>query len=209
MKCRLKGVREVFPSKATFVFWHKHGFSSLVLKRLQHHLHIAVKHLQIGCNKLIKQHSVLSKKMNLKFTGPHPPSDCTAFVAEKLVFNPNSTCKNRVVFLYIYIQYTRYIWEHQPFPSLRFNICLCHKSEVKWSQIAESFCLACYLYMLMISITITCQSLSLLETTYFLQNEMANMSKSKSPCCLSTCAGIHSHFECIKKIPKSYKVELQ
>lgn len=61
VKCRLKGVREVFPSKATFVLRHKRGFSSLVLERLRHHLHIAAKHLQIGCNKLIKQHSAPSK----------------------------------------------------------------------------------------------------------------------------------------------------
>lgn len=143
--------------------------------------------------------------MNLKFTGPHPQSDCTAFVAEKLVFYPNNTCKNRAVFLYIYIQYIRYIWEHRSFPSLRLNICLCHKSEVKWSQIAESFRLACYLYMLMISITITCQSLSLLETVPIdsvFGEWGGKYEQGKSLCCLSTCAGTHSHFECIKNTKK-------
>lgn len=146
--------------------------------------------------------------MNLKFTGPHPQSDCTAFVAEKRVLYPNNTCKNRVVFLHTDIQYIRYIWEHRPFPSLRLHICLCHKSEVNRSQIAESFRLACYVYMLMISITITCQSLSLLETVpidSLFAEWSGKYEQGKSPCCLSTCAGTHSHFECIKKYQKAIK----
>lgn len=119
---RLKEVRDVFPSKATFVLLHKRWFLSLALNtRLRQHLQKGVKHLQIGCNKLIKQHCLNDKRMNNKTRKSQGRVD-KATEQRKTCVNTNNTCKNNVVFLH-YDLFPCYdcIWTWLYVVSLKWN----------------------------------------------------------------------------------------